>query len=86
MTSGLSMVRFKKKSLFIYFERDTECASRGGAGRERRRERILSRLCTVLTEPDSGLDLTNHEIVILAKIKSQMLNWLSHPGTPYLPF
>ena len=30
--------------------------------RERERERIPSRLCTVSTEPDTGLDLMNHEI------------------------
>ena len=31
-------------------------------------------------EPDSGLELTNGEIVTWAKIKSRTLNWLSHPG------
>ena len=34
-----------------------------GRGRERGRERIPSRLHTVSTEPDVGLDLTNHEIM-----------------------
>ena len=29
-----------------------------------------------------GLDLTNYEIMTWADIKSQMLNQLSHPGTP----
>ena len=37
--------------------------SRGGARRERGRERIPSRLCTVITEPDVGLELTNREIM-----------------------
>ena len=31
--------------------------------RERERERIPSRLLTVSTEPDVGLELTSHEIV-----------------------
>ena len=30
--------------------------------RERERERIPSRLHAVITEPDAGLELTNHEI------------------------
>ena len=33
-----------------------------GGGAERGKERIPSRLPAVSTEPDSGLDLTNHEI------------------------
>ena len=46
--------------MFIYFERD----SKRSRGREReRRERIPSRLCTVSTEPDAGLNLTNCEIM-----------------------
>ena len=58
------------------------CASGGGAGRERKRERIPSRLPAVGTEPDSGLDVANHEIMTGAEIKSHMLNRLSHPGAP----
>ena len=37
--------------------------SRGEAERERRRERIPSRLHTVSTEPNVGLELTNGEIM-----------------------
>ena len=33
-------------------------------------------------EPHMGLDLMTHEIMAWAKTKSQMLNWLSHLGTP----
>ena len=35
----------------------------GGAEKEREGERIPSRLHTVSTEPHSGLDHTNHEIM-----------------------
>ena len=52
-------------------------------GRERRRERIPSRLCVVSTEPDGGLKPPNHEIMTWAKTKSWMLNRLSHPDAPY---
>ena len=36
----------------------------------------------VSTEPDTGLDPTNPEIMTGAETKSQILNQLSHPGTP----
>ena len=36
---------------------------RGGAEREEERERIPSRLCTVITETDVGLEPTNCEIM-----------------------
>ena len=51
-----------RKSVFIYFERDRECTqlSRQGRGREREGENP-NRLCTVDTEPRTGLKLTNHE-------------------------
>ena len=67
-------------SLFIYFEREgamNACAN-GGRGRERRKERIPSRLCTV----SMGLKLTNCEITTWAKIKCWMLNRLNHAGAP----
>ena len=38
-------------------------ASRGGAERERERERIPSRLRAVSTEPVMGLQFTNREIM-----------------------
>ena len=65
--------------LFIYLER----MSRGRAERGEKR-RIPSRLHTISAEPDAGLEPMNREIVTWAEIKSQTLNWLSHPGTPYL--
>ena len=44
-------------------ERERERASRGGAERERGRERIPSRLHTVCAEPNMGFELMNHEVV-----------------------
>ena len=54
-----SIIFYIKKfflSLLIYFESDS--TSRGGTERESERERIPSRLCTVSTGPDAGLELT----------------------------
>ena len=48
--------------------------------RERERERIPSRLCTVSLEPDVGLEPTNREIMPGAETRSRILNGLSHPG------
>ena len=48
--------------LFIW-ERQREHEQGRGKKRERGRERIPSRLCTVITEPDVGLELTNREIM-----------------------
>ena len=49
-----------------------------GGGAERAGERIPSRLCTVSTEPNAGLELTNHEIMPWAEIKS-LISWLTEP-------
>ena len=51
----ISFALFPFQSLFIYFE--------GRKGREIGRERIRSRPRTVSTEPDVGLEPTNHEIM-----------------------
>ena len=64
------------KKVFIYFERERE---REG---ERQRERLPSGICTVTEEPDSGLRVTNREIMTRAATKSQTLNRLSHPDAP----
>ena len=72
---------FKKKlSLFILSGRAEE------GQRERGRERIPGRLCAVSAEPNAGLELMNCEIMTWAETKSQMLNRLSHPGTPRIIF
>ena len=55
-----------------------------GRGRERRRERISGRLHTVSTEPNSGLDLTNEEIMTGAKTKNQAINLLNYPSAPLM--
>ena len=63
---------------FIYFE-----TGRAQVEEEQReKERIPSRLCTVSSEPNAGLDPMDHENMAWAEIKSQMLNWLSHPSAP----
>ena len=46
---------------------------------EGQREKERKRIPSYSTEPNVGLKLTNREIMTLAKIKSQMLNQLSHP-------
>ena len=51
-------------------------------GAERKGEGESQADSTINTEPDIGLNLTNHEIMTKAKIKSQTLNQLSHPGAP----
>ena len=72
--------------LFVLFSFERERAWAGEGQREKGRERILSRLYTVSTEPCLGFKLMNHEIMTWAKVKSWMLNWLSHPGPPRLWF
>ena len=47
--------------LFTYLFREIE--SKRGRSREKGRERIPSRLCTVIAGPDVGLELTNCEIM-----------------------
>ena len=76
-----SHLKQKKLSLFIL----RVYASRVGT-KKWERERIPSRLWDVSTELNVGLELTNHEIMTWAEIKSQRLNQLSHPGTPPLTF
>ena len=61
---------------FIYLFWEWESASRGEAERESQAG------CTVSTELAVELDPRNREIMTWAEIKSQMLNWLSHPGAP----
>ena len=53
----------------------------GEGQEERERERILSRLSTVSVEPDTGLELGNHEIMTRAEIKRWTLNRVTqtHP-------
>ena len=55
---------------------------RGAESEEDTESEAGSGLWAVSTEPDSGLDLTNHEIMTWVKIKSWMLNQLSHPRAP----
>ena len=66
---------------FIYLFWERQRQHELGRGREREKHRIRSRFQAVSTEPDAGLELTNHEIMTWAKIKSQVFNRLSHTGT-----
>ena len=71
------------KILFIYlFESETE-REQGKGQRERGREgeKEAQADSALSTEPDSGLNPRprDHD---LSKIKSPMLNWLNHPGSP----
>ena len=68
-------------------DREREGERESGGGAEREGERIPSRLRTVSAEPDDlGLDPMNLELMTWAKIKSQMLNQVSHPGAPGLTY
>ena len=64
---------FFKIYLFIW-ER-----GKGEGQREKKRENVKQTPCWSV-EPNSGLHPMTHKIMTWAKIKSQMLNWLSHPG------
>ena len=44
-------------------ERERKRTHAGVGQREREGDRIPSRLCTVRTEPDAGLELTNREVM-----------------------
>ena len=66
------MSALKKKCLFILSESQQEIRGRG-------KERLSSRVHTLSTEPDTGLNPTNCEIMIWAEIKYWMLNQLSEP-------
>ena len=60
-----SIVLFFIFLIYLFILTETERASRGGMGWRGGvgRERIPSRFHTVNTEPDSGLELTNREIM-----------------------
>ena len=67
---------FSKTFIYLFILRERE------KGRGRQRERENSKEVPLSTEPDAGLNPTNHKITTRAKIKSLMLKQLSHPGTP----
>ena len=48
------------KCLFIYFERERERESKGGAERGRKNPKQTP---TVRVEPNAGLELMNHELM-----------------------
>ena len=69
--------------IYLFVLGETETAPVGEGQRER--QRIPIRLRAVSAEPDSGLKLTNHEIMTWAETKSRRLNRLSPPGAPTCP-
>ena len=76
---NMSLMSFLFSSLCIYFERDRDSTSRERTEREGDTESEAgSRLWAVSTEPDLGLELTNHEI--MTKV-GRSTNW-ANPGTP----
>ena len=79
---------FNFLSLFIYFERKRKrmCVSEQGRGRERGRDRILSRLCRVSTESCGGLELMNREIMIWAETKSRTDTQPTEPSQYRQPY
>ena len=61
--------------MFIHFLRERASTSRGGAEREGDTEsEAVSRLWAVSTKPESGLELTNHEIMTWAEVRC-LTNW-----------
>ena len=71
--------------LICFWVRESKWASEHAWGKGREKEGdtesgVGSRLRAVSTEPEAGLELTNHEIMTWAE--SWTLNQLSHPGTP----
>ena len=52
------------KFILLFILRKGEHEQGRGRETEREGERIPSRLCAVSTEPNAGLDPTNHEIMI----------------------
>ena len=68
-------------SLFIYFYRETETTWVGKGQREGDTESQAGSTLS-MQSPTWDSNSQNHEIVTWAKTKSQMLNWLNHPGAP----
>ena len=65
-------------SVYLFILRERE--SREGAERREGEKEFQAGSVAVSTEPNSWLELTTREIMTWAKIKSQMLTWLCHPG------
>ena len=88
LSLSLSKINIKKIHIFsfylsLFILRKKETDRQRGCEQERGRERENSKQaphCQRKAHGDSGLDFMNHEITSWAKIKSQMLNPLSHPG------
>ena len=89
MSAITIIINFFLSFIYLFSEREREGAREatrvgGRAEREGKRENSKQALCAVHPEPDTGLELRNHEIVTRAEIKSRTLNRLSHPGAPVI--
>ena len=81
-----SKFSLKKNYLFIWRDRERERENTWGIGREKGREKILSRLHVISTKPKVEVDLMNQEIMTWTEIKSRLLNQLSHPRASQVNF
>ena len=71
-------------NVYLFFARERESTSRGGAEREGDTEsKASSGLWPVSTEPDVGLELTNCEIMTWAKV-SRSTDWATQAPLLYI--
>ena len=69
----------------VYYVWETQTEHEQGRGREREREtesEAASRLWAVSTEPNTGLELTDHEIMTWAKI-GPLMDWATQAPEMY---
>ena len=69
-------------NVYLFFERETKTEHEWGKGRERGRYRIRSRLQVPSCQHRAGHKAQAQEPRDYDLGRSQMLNQLSHPGTP----
>ena len=69
---------------FLERERESICTEGGGGGGEQKEriERKSQAGCVPSTEPNTGLDPKDPEIMMRAEIRTRIPNQLSHPGCP----
>ena len=80
-SQGFLLWFLQKFFKFIYFERDRDSMSGGGAERERGERESQAGSALPAQSPTRGSNPWNGEIMTWAKTRSQMLTWQSRPGT-----